>query len=351
MGRVRTFAAVLLLTLVACELAARAALSTRAYRAALASSLDGRRLASLLAAADARDAHGTASPAGDAWWLPDPDLGWKLRPDTVSGHGFVATVDHDGHRVTPPATRPGPRVLLLGDSFTFGHDVDDADTFAWRLAQASGAPVTNAAVPGYSLDHVVVQLDRDGLELDPDVVIVGLTPMLITRTRLSWDNWAKPWFESTSGGLTLRGTPIPAPDALLDDLHPLRAVELGRLALGRLRGDLRPAELEYTLGPALLDRVVARGEALGARVVVAYLPPAHAVVPDEAQGAALSKATSRDVWLRWCASGPRPCLDLLPDLLALQAEGVVLERGSHWTPEVHARVAARLLPQITPASP
>ena len=48
-------------------------------------------------------------------------------------------------------------MLLLGDSITFGFEVDDAETFAARLVEA-GVGTVNLAVPGWGADQEVLRL-------------------------------------------------------------------------------------------------------------------------------------------------------------------------------------------------
>jgi lysophospholipase L1-like esterase len=72
------------------------------------------------------------------------------------------------------------RILCLGDSWTFGANVDDAA--AWprrleaRLAEEYGPArfeVLNLGVMGYSSFQGLELLRRTGMELDPDLVLIG----------------------------------------------------------------------------------------------------------------------------------------------------------------------------------
>jgi lysophospholipase L1-like esterase len=74
----------------------------------------------------------------------------------------------------PPGTR---RVLMLGDSFTFGFPVKDDDTFVWRLQQAlrvRGAPVEviNGGVSGTSPTLHYIALRDQFLQFEPDLVLL-----------------------------------------------------------------------------------------------------------------------------------------------------------------------------------
>lgn len=100
------------------------------------------------------------------------------------------------------------RVVIGGDSITFGIGVDDAESFPAQLedlAKASGqsnVEVWNAGVPGYAmLDHLG-DLQRRLLGLKPDLVILQLSrndsavPMPLSDLFLKlirFSGWARVW--------------------------------------------------------------------------------------------------------------------------------------------------------------
>jgi GDSL-like Lipase/Acylhydrolase family len=72
------------------------------------------------------------------------------------------------------------RILVLGDSFTFGAGVRDEDTFVRRLEKSLNEHTTsknfevlNAGVEGYNTRDEVIYLENQWLELDPDLVLIG----------------------------------------------------------------------------------------------------------------------------------------------------------------------------------
>ena len=76
--------------------------------------------------------------------------------------------------------RPGvTRILGLGDSFCYSNSVQLRETFFKQLEdrerEHSGKEieVINAAVPAYSTVQEYLYLRRDGMKLDPDVVVLG----------------------------------------------------------------------------------------------------------------------------------------------------------------------------------
>jgi lysophospholipase L1-like esterase len=90
------------------------------------------------------------------------------RTVTVGRHGFRGQ-DPGPHQVGQR------RVLLLGDSITFGTGVEDALTFAARLAvHAPSLQPINLGVSGYGTDQELLLLEREGFAMGPTVVVLNV---------------------------------------------------------------------------------------------------------------------------------------------------------------------------------
>jgi hypothetical protein len=89
----------------------------------------------------------------------DDELGWRHEVDVrktfvnADGEDILVVQNAYGHRGAPPrADRPpgSRRILALGDSFTEGVQVGEADLFTARIAAAEPTlEVLNAGVGGY----------------------------------------------------------------------------------------------------------------------------------------------------------------------------------------------------------
>ena len=115
-----------------------------------------------------------------ALYQEDPDLGWRLRPGhrhtgpngeqvAINSHGLR---DPERPREKAPGTR---RVVVLGDSFTFGSAIAAEDGFCRQLEGllGTGVEVINAGVPRYSTIQEAGWLEREGLAWQPDALVVA----------------------------------------------------------------------------------------------------------------------------------------------------------------------------------
>jgi len=111
-------------------------------------------------------------------FLKDRDLFWRLRPDQAITSRFFEgrtyRINSLGLRGPEPSANPSTaRVLLLGNSCTFGWGVDYRQSLAGTLDSLLGGEyeIVNGAVPGYSSLQGRRAFERDLAALDPDVVV------------------------------------------------------------------------------------------------------------------------------------------------------------------------------------
>ncbi len=112
--------------------------------------------------------------------LPDVELFYRLRPDArFLGYYRINSLGARGPDVLP-ARRPGTlRVVCTGDSSTFGLGVPEDRAWPFVLKRLLDAAVgdlvevevIDSGVPGYTSTQNRVQVERDLLALQPDVVV------------------------------------------------------------------------------------------------------------------------------------------------------------------------------------
>jgi len=121
------------------------------------------------------------------YWELDPILLWKLKPNQHLVHAAAGNVPIDinskGLRDDEFSTQKPSgvyRILVLGDSITFGWGVRVEETYVQQLEHLLNASfpfrrfeVINAGVPAYDTGRELAFLKKEGLSYEPDLVIVG----------------------------------------------------------------------------------------------------------------------------------------------------------------------------------
>jgi len=112
-------------------------------------------------------------------FMKDRNLFWRLRPErTVTSRFFegrsyrINSLGLRGAEI--PRHKTKKRILLLGNSCTFGWGVSDDETYAGQLERLLHGEyeVINAGVPGYSSEQGKRFFERNLLKLQPDIVAV-----------------------------------------------------------------------------------------------------------------------------------------------------------------------------------
>jgi lysophospholipase L1-like esterase len=139
--------------------------------------------------------------------LPDDQLIFRHKPSWETHYGDVrVTYNERGLRDRPilPKGEDEYRILALGDSVTFGTGVDQDKTFAARLEPLlqgrlhRPVRVINSGVGGYNTVQEVTYFKRDGLPLQPDLVLLTYVQNDIEVNKGPFDPWAQssPWGKS-----------------------------------------------------------------------------------------------------------------------------------------------------------
>lgn len=143
----------------------------------------------------------------------DPLLGYVPKPKfsgTANAWNTEVTIDRLSLRQNAADTpTPDPvAVLAVGDSYTFGDEVSDSETWPAQLDGLLGQPVANAGVFGYGLDQAVLRAERLVPELEPWALVVSFIYGDVRRTQLIQRTGVeKPYFDVVDGALVLRNVP------------------------------------------------------------------------------------------------------------------------------------------------
>ena len=220
-------------------------------------------------------------------WVPRPqtrvtgrELGWDKKTDLPgTAQAAVVTTLDDGLRSNGSDVDRAERpvILTVGDSFTFGAQVSDHDSWPSVLEHSLGVRVLNGGVSGYGLDQAILRAEQLAPKYQPDLLIVSfINADLLRTTTSSRDMAPKPYFRVREGALEFANTPVPPPEdrmdlfrrvfghsrfvgAIMDQLNPRYWRE------GPLRETLQS---EDEIGCLLMARLEKLGRRMGSEVLV-----------------------------------------------------------------------------------
>jgi hypothetical protein len=242
----------------------------------------------------------------------DPEIGMVSRPSNhakridgpTPNRGpliYDIYTDDRGARVDGPAQQQSPAhvdIVTLGCSFTWGHPIQDQDTYAARLARDLGVSNSNFALAGFGTTQSLLELKRNR-DLAPKLVIYGFItahldrnvlgcgpsyhPFCMDVAHVGWDEAGRPRIEPPlSDGVRRVRLHMAGPswNPVTWLAHGID-VAFGRLTLAWYNGPaFYPARREEAFDFLFRDlrRTVAE---MGAQLLVVYIPTNFEPPPPE----------------------------------------------------------------------
>lgn len=282
----------------------------------------------------------------------DPDLGWTVQPNLRLPGLTTNSAGMRGAAELTEARTDRPRLLFVGDSYTFGFGVEDDEAYPAVLGREHlpDWEVLNLGVPGYGPDQMLWMYEKVGRRYRPDVVVLGFFVRGYPRIFGHFRSYAKPWLElDDRGKLVLHGVPVPSPQQLYD------AYASGRRRVGEgissyvvasVQKSLEREEEkeprdrddpEWRLMAAILARFTEAVRADGATPILVIIPTRETGDADiHARVAALAKDEAERLGLAYVS---------LVDELAPRSESEVFrpdELGGHLSPGGNRLAAERI---------
>jgi hypothetical protein len=269
----------------------------------------------------------------DQLFRPDAQTGWSNTPDLLTtrinaaGQEWRIRTDQNGQRLIAQNPQAGHRILILGDSLSFGEGIGIEDRFDVKvLSFLPGVRLINTGTMGYGTDqeYVVFQNWKHILESGDTVLIVLNQSDYFDVLRRRFVGRAKPYFEKVDGSFVLRPPPITLWErwsewsrvasvvarfiepTVPDNLNPGQSIEIIRFILGRIREEVP----------------------LGVRVVLAHQGTRDFLAPN--------LGLSSTIFYQFADV----CVEL-DDVLS--ADPAHLLPDGHWSASGHAAVAEALL--------
>ena len=179
------------------------------------------------------------------------------------------------------------RIVVIGDSFTFGHRVSNNETYSFLLERMlDNVEVINMGVEDYGTDQQLIYLKEEGVKYKPDLIILGFMSDSIHRNILLFSDFAKPRFILKSNKLVLTNTPVPGPEAILrkDKFH-LKSLDYFSIYLERIKDITGYTEQkEEKITRAIFEDITHTATSIGAQVLFLYIPweqDLNVIIPEE----------------------------------------------------------------------
>lgn len=280
----------------------------------------------------------------------DPVVGQIIRSGVVYRHpkGFSIRTGPHGVRSngTLPPREARPLTLVVGDSFAFGDEVNDADSWPAVLERLTGHRVVNAGVPGFGLDQSVLRAEQLANVFIPSTIVVSFIPHDVVRCEMSfWSGHAKPYFDTDANGLRYHRAPFVPPQHWWKAALSRSAV-IDRLFSRYLHWD-GPDTFAHHHGTEvaclLMNRLARFGRQRHVRIVVLAQPQQATSRPEQSQ---LAERVLD------CASRENlSALDLFPAINRLRASQREALFHGHMTPRGNRLVAVELAEFLEPLRP
>jgi hypothetical protein len=281
----------------------------------------------------------------------DSTLGWKTRPNIrdmpVYDHKILNT-NSAGFRGTQEFALAKDtskvRVLLLGDSFTFGETVSDNESYPYLLQQKlPKAEIMNFGVHGYAHDQMLILFKEQGVAYKPDIVMLGFVSDDMSRNVVDFRDYAKPRFELEDGKLELEGTPIPPIEHTLKwDWARPRVVDLASTVRYNMIGREEHLREKERITDAILSEMVRVADSIKAIPMFVFLPIGKEIAVGR-------DSTSDEKWFaRFCHEHRTvKCLSAFPQFAEAMAKGATFKTRGHWDAAGHAVVAQAIARYLT----
>jgi pimeloyl-ACP methyl ester carboxylesterase len=253
---------------------------------------------------------------GDPLFAFDPETGYVARPNsstkwTVLGASdkpnleYHVHTDDRGARVSKSGQRSAEQVdiIILGDSFAWGHGVEYEDTFAFKTIAALGGSGANLALASYGTTQSL-QLLRRHRDLAPKLVIFALVedhlwrnvspctrsayPFCMDAAHVAWDRQGQPYIAPPwSDGVARLRLQMRAERQSLDPwtwmVHGLD-VTLARVRYRMANATALDAVKQNAALEFLIEQMVQTTREMNATLLIVFLPDQSMLLPPELLG-------------------------------------------------------------------
>ena len=144
----------------------------------------------------------------------DPTLGWDYEINSQRIRGTKAYSIGKSEGVF--------RIMSIGDSFTYGNEVEDDETFSHFLEERiPNTEVLNMGTGGFGIGQTWLKYFHHGKNYHPDLVVLGIHPYMWDRTNVAFTAFSKPKhvLNADDSGLALENSPVTDPKKSLEEIE------------------------------------------------------------------------------------------------------------------------------------
>jgi len=292
---------------------------------------------------------GTGNDLTFYWDKYHPTYGWTNLPGYRSDARvpFKVTINNQGLRgqrdYSLTRTKGMKRMAVLGDSFTFGEDVDDDQTLPVYLERMlKDAEVLNFGVHGHGLDEMTLRLE-DVFAYDPDHILLVLAiPPDLERTVLYNYDHPMPAFTIEDGSLVAKNIPVPV---TFRQRSFLRNSYLLAWLLDRPRHKAESDAMILRVSRELLNQAVRLCADRGIQLTVVLITgPSWIVAADTMQETADWMDACRRMVVATVADVSDQ-IDFMHDLLHRE-QNIAAREDIHWSGHGNCHLAERLAQEL-----
>lgn len=216
-------------------------------------------------------------------FVADPLTGWRMRPTTefrwrIDGHWNHYRSNQQGFRSELDFSRAASpnRIILVGDSFTFGTGVEIEETFGalLNIALGDGVTVYNLAMPGFGLDQMWMSVRHQALPMKPTLIIMAFIDQDLDRSLTAYrrgEGFNKPTFELDGKVLRLQGV-NDKPYGVIRFLENYSATWTGFKRLSKVMGHSVPFGDWWFRNEAIFKAVIGDCQKSGVSILFVRLP-------------------------------------------------------------------------------
>jgi len=239
----------------------------------------------------------------DTRFVHDEWAGWKNAPniDTRPAKSGRVQTNAQGMRNTQDfslqAEAGKPRLLIVGDSYSFGHGVSNEETYAYILNNTylPDWQVMNLSVSASGTGQNYLMYEKYGEKYNPDIVLLGFYVLDYNRIAYSFRDYAKPMYvPQEDGSLKLTHTPVPPPEELLAQYqsgekqiggwhYSYAVAAFSKVITNAIKRNRRPGSLSRRTLSGIMEKFVERVRGNGAIPLWVIFPIRDIVKKDESK--------------------------------------------------------------------